>query len=81
MSNTQEDKRKAGRREVSRRAADILEEILAEEDIRAHDRASYRSFLSEDRRGMTKRRSGRDRREDLRSEKAGGERREEKSGK
>ena len=56
-----EDKRKAGRRNQTRRVADFLCDELSKEDIQAFDRVAYRSFLLIDRRN-TVRRSGKDRR-------------------
>ena len=62
MSETQEERRKAGRRRKSRRMHDMLQGKATEEEKQQYDKLLWSSHQKADRRSK-ERRSGKDRRE------------------
>ena len=62
MHEEQDEKRKSGRRQKTRRVADLLEDSISEEEKQRYDWMRYRAYRDEDRR-VSHRRTGVDRRE------------------
>lgn len=58
------NRRKDGRRELTRRTYDLLRDIMPENDRQQYDRLLSRASITRDRRAGADRRSGKDRRED-----------------
>ena len=61
MSDTHEDRRASGRRNMPRRTHDLLQDVVPEEDLQQYDRQQYGRHIGADRRTQ-ERRSGEDRR-------------------
>ena len=66
-----EDKRISGRRQRTRRVADMLEDKLSEEEKQQYDKLLYGSYMARDRR-TKQRRTDEDRRQELLKEEDAG---------